>query len=891
VNLGRLTLRHSLHARLLLTGVLGLSVVLGGLGVLLVASDRMRARLSAAVESWAEEEAIGDRITHAVMRQALVASSAEAGGEPESRAAVRAAGDTVYEALRSYLLRDLTPPQRLQLETIKEEHQQLEVAAARAAALRGRGDTRGVEAAVASMTAHGLAMLDALDAFLRMREAELERLRWAQAAAFRTMHTLGAVFSGLLLLAVAAWGRFMFLRVSRPLAELTVAVRRMEAGDLEVRVPAGHDAEFATVAESFNGMAQSLDAALGAARRSEASFRHLFTNNPLPMWVYDLETLRFLEVNEAAVGHYGYTRDEFLGMGLPDIRPPEDLPRLREDLSRPRAELDVSGPWRHRLKDGRLIDVAITSHLLTFGDRPAALVVAQDITRRNRAEAALRASEERYRGLVEHATFGIYRSTLDGTFQMVNPALVRMLGYGSDAELLAVDVGALYGDADARRTLIERFREASHVDDVEVLWKRKDGHVLTVRLRGRPVHDADGRFACFEMFAEDVTAQRSVEAQLRQSQKMEAVGQLTGAIAHDFNNLLTVILSYTRMAIDQLPRSEPIRDDIGEVQEAGERAAQLTRQLLAFSRKQILEPRVISLNDVLGGLEKMLRRVLGEDVAIEVRRADGLGNVLADPGQLEQVIINLAVNARDAMPRGGRLTIETGNVHLDEAYAEGHVSVAPGRYVRLSVTDTGAGMNAAIRDRIFEPFFTTKPKGQGTGLGLSTVYGIVKQSGGYIWVYSEPGRGTTFKIYLPRVDAPAAEPKGSDAAPGRTGTETILIAEDEDAVRRAAQRILERAGYRILTATGGADAVRLCEQHRGEIDLLLTDVVMPEMSGRELERRVMGTDPKLKVLFMSGYADDAIVHHGVLDPGTRFIGKPFSVRELRQKVREVLDEP
>jgi PAS domain S-box-containing protein len=853
-------------------------------------SARMRSQLSAAVDEWADEQRVADRISQAAIRQFLIVFSLREREGRETRDEFRAAGDIVYDQLRVYLLRDLTSSQRLQLETIKEQHQQLEVAAARAADLVGRGETPAGEASFDVMSAHAFAMLDALDTFLRMREADLEQLRRGQTSAFRAMHTLGAILGVLLLLSAATWGRFMFRRVDRPLAELTAAARRMERGDLAVRVPEAHDEEFATVAASFNTMAASLADALGAARRSEETFRHLFTNNPLPMWVYDLETLQFLEVNAAAVAHYGYPRDEFLGMRLTDIRPPEDVPRLLASVARERAALEASGDWRHRLKDGRIINVDIISHLLTFGGRRAALVVAQDVTRRKQAEDELRASEERHRGLVDHAMFGIYRSGLEGKFLTVNPALVEMLGYASTAELLEVDIEALYMDPAVRHELLRRFHDADRIQDAEVEWKRRDGNPVTLRLRGRSIRDAEGRFQWFEMFVEDVTAQRAVEAQLRQAQKMEAVGRLSGGIAHDFNNLLSVIITYAQFAMDQLPEPDPLRDDIKEIHDAGRRAADLTRQLLAFSRQQILEPQVVSLNDVLDGVEKMLRRLLGEHIAIDVRRAPALGSVLADPGQMEQVIVNLAVNARDAMPDGGKLTMETGNVAVDEEYAERHLSVTPGRYVLLSITDTGSGMSAETRDRIFEPFFTTKEKGKGTGLGLATAYGIVKQSGGNIWVYSEPGAGTTFKIYLPRVDAAAAEIRGMHAEAGATGNETVLIAEDEDGVRRAAERILERAGYRVLSAADGDAAVRLCEQHQDEIHLLITDVVMPRMSGRDLELRVRALNPRVKVLFMSGYADNAIVHHGVLDPGTRFIGKPFSVAEMRRKVREVLDE-
>jgi PAS domain S-box-containing protein len=392
------------------------------------------------------------------------------------------------------------------------------------------------------------------------------------------------------------------------------------------------------------------------------------------------------------------------------------------------------------------------------------------------------------------------------------------------------------------------------------------------------------------LHAEDFSELRRTEEQLVAAQRLEAVGRLAGGVAHDFNNMLSVILAHAEFLKEELHTSDPMWEDVEEIHEAGKRAAALTRQLLAFSRKQVLEPQVTNLNNVIEGIEGMLRRLLGEDISIEVKPAADLGNVMADPGQIEQVVMNLAVNARDAMPGGGKLTIDTCNVDLDEEYAVEHVSVAPGQYVRLSVSDNGTGMSSDVLKQIFEPFFTTKEKGKGTGLGLSTVYGIVKQSGGNIWTYSEPGLGTSFKIYLPRVDAPAIDHKRSQPAIGATGHETILVVEDEDSVRRATERILRMAGYRVLTAANGGEALLLCEKEHDQIDLLLTDVVMPRMSGGELADRLKELCPELKVLFTSGYTDDAILHHGVLESGTRFIGKPFSVASITTKVREVLDE-
>ena len=392
--------------------------------------------------------------------------------------------------------------------------------------------------------------------------------------------------------------------------------------------------------------------------------------------------------------------------------------------------------------------------------------------------------------------------------------------------------------------------------------------------------------------AQEKAQRKQLEDQLRQSQKMEAIGQLTGGIAHDFNNMLTVILGYSELMLKRLPPDAPLRDDVEQVKEAGERASLLTKQLLAFSRKQVLQPKVLDLNTVLTNMDRMLQRLIGEDIALVAVPAPGLWHVYADPSQIEQVMMNLAVNARDAMPNGGKLTIETANVQLDDAYAHQHGPVQPGSYVMLAVSDTGCGMDRETQARIFEPFFTTKEPGKGTGLGLSTVYGIVKQSGGYVWVYSEVGRGTAFKIYLPRGEG-AVETVEPGVAPARTvrGSEMILLVEDDRAVRVLARSTLQAHGYTVLEAHHGKHALQVYEQHAGPIHLLVTDVVMPEMSGRELADRLKPSRPNMKVLFMSGYTDKAIVHHGELDPGAAFLQKPFTPDALARKVREVLDTP
>jgi len=382
---------------------------------------------------------------------------------------------------------------------------------------------------------------------------------------------------------------------------------------------------------------------------------------------------------------------------------------------------------------------------------------------------------------------------------------------------------------------------------------------------------------------------RRTEEQFRQSQKLEAIGRLAGGVAHDFNNLLSVILVYCEIVLDEIETTHPSHSAVTEIRRAGERAADLTRQLLAFSRQQVLETRVLELDSVVSGVEAMLRRLLGEDIEMRIVRGPGLGQVRADPGQIEQVLMNLVVNARDAMPNGGTLTIETKNVHLDAEHAE-QLGAQPGPHVVLVVSDTGIGMDAATRSRIFEPFFTTKERGKGTGLGLSTAFGIVKQSGGSIWAYSEPGKGATFRVYLPRVDeVPTSVDAAAATSRASAPTETILLVEDEHQLRALAARILERAGYRVLTAGAGEEALEVCTGHSGRIHLLLTDLVMPGMNGRQLAERAATLRPDMRVLYMSGYTDDVIVRHGVVGQSAAFLQKPITTTALNEKVREVLD--
>jgi len=506
------------------------------------------------------------------------------------------------------------------------------------------------------------------------------------------------------------------------------------------------------------------------------------------------------------------------------------------------------------------------------------------------AQEGLRRSEINFRSLVTNAPYGICRCDAAGQLLHSNPALQTMLGYPV-RELVGRHLGGLYADTHQWFQLADYLRAGEPFNGLIVEWKRKDETPIVVRVSGRAVSDgANGRV--FELYAEDVTERRALEQQLRQSQKMEAVGRLAGGIAHDFNNLLMVILGYSEFLLDRLGPDPALRTPAQEIAGAAQRASTLTRQLLAFSRKQMLAPKILDLNGVVTENFKMLTRMIGEDIDLVMVPGADLGAVRADAGQIEQVIMNLAVNARDAMPSGGKLTLETSNVSLDEDYARFHAPLQPGNYVMLAISDTGAGMDAETQSHIFEPFFTTKGT-KGTGLGLSTVYGIVKQSGGYIWVYSELGKGTTFKIYLPRI-ADTAESVAHMIAPKETpgaepGAETILLVEDEANLRYLARQFLEKQGYRVIEAADGAVAMQIAVAHEGVIHLLLTDVIMPGLNGREVAQRISEIRPNVKVLYMSGYTENVIGHNGMLDAGVRLLQKPFNLRDLKDRVREVLD--
>jgi PAS domain S-box-containing protein len=600
----------------------------------------------------------------------------------------------------------------------------------------------------------------------------------------------------------------------------------------------------------------------------------------------------------AAARLLGCTAEAVVGTNVLDYAHPDDVEGAREDNRNLVESTGATKATERRVRrpDGTCSWIEVTGTNMV--DNPAVGAIVRnmrDVTERKGAEGALRASEARFARLSESGLIGIALADMHGNVHDANDTYLRMLGY-SRADLHAGNVGGASMTAPEWRSMDDRATERVKSTGVATPWEkelfRQDGSRVPVLVGAAMLDDRD----CIS-FVVDLTDRkrsertlRETQEQLRQAQKMDAVGRLAGGVAHDFNNMLSVILSYSQLLLNEVKPSDPMHADLDEIQRAGQRAAALTHQLLMFSRQQVIEPRVIDLNDVLSDMDRMLRRLLGEDIEVTFTKRS-TAKVLVDPSGIEQVVMNLVVNARDAMPTGGKLTIETADVVLDEEYARRHVGVTPGPHVMLAVTDGGSGMDPATRERIFDPFFTTKEKGKGTGLGLSTVFGIATQSGGSVWVYSELGLGTTFKVYLPRAKTQARAPGVSMPPTTLHGTETILLVEDEDQVRAVARGILTRHGYKVIEAGTPGEALLSCEQHTGTIDLLLTDVVMPKMSGPELAKRLAVGRPEMRVLCMSGYTDDSIVRHGVLEAHFAFLQKPITPDTLTRKVREVLDAP
>ena len=689
--------------------------------------------------------------------------------------------------------------------------------------------------------------------------------------------------------AVEQWSR------SGPASTIEICLKKRDGTPLwvqgdgrAVRNPAGNVLRYEVFVQDVDQRKRAEE----ALRKSEQRFARAFSESPIPTSISEIETGRILDLNDQFLRILGYSREEVIGKTSLELAIWADHEDRDRASARVRAgESVVDQMTTIRTRSGEVRDVIGSAVPVDVGSLKCVLSTFLDITDRRRAEEGMRKSEERFRKLFESNTIGIAIADLAGRTTEANDAYLNMLGYTRD-ELLD---GELRWDAitppeyaDRDRAAVLELQRTGAATPWEKEIFRKDGSRVPVLIGVAMLQASEGSVIAYIV---DLSERRQLEEQFRQAQKMEAVGQLAGGVAHDFNNLLTAILGYADLLAGRLKPESAESEDLREIRKAGERAAALTRQLLAFSRQQVLERKVLNLNQLIADVEKMLGRLIGEDITLVTVLDPALGKVWADAGQVEQVVMNLAVNARDAMPHGGKLTIETANVELDDAYARQHVTVRPGSFVMLAVSDNGTGMDAPTLARVFEPFFTTKERGRGTGLGLATVYGIVKQSGGHIWAYSEPEKGTVFKIYLP----PAAEGVASEKVPevgtvSLPGSETVLLVEDEESVRALSRVILENHGYTVLEAGSGDEALEIVRNFDGTIHLVLTDVVMPSMPGSTLVSRLETLRPGIKVLYMSGYTDDAVFRHGHLDRGRAFLQKPFTPDVLARRIREALKD-
>ena len=624
-----------------------------------------------------------------------------------------------------------------------------------------------------------------------------------------------------------------------------------------------------------------------AARRAPAlDLEGLVSGFPALLFLLDVEG-RFLDFR-AGEGLF-VPPESFLGRRADEVLPPPAGPMLMEAMTRARrGGQPVAVDYRLPFPEGERHFEARIQPLR--GGAVSALCI--DVTARRRAEEALRQSDERFRVLIEKATDLVIVFDERGAITFASPSSADVLGFGPEELVGTSHLAHVHPDDVSRvaEEFLALVQEPGASRRIEFRVRHRDGGWRHLQAEARNLLRVPAVSGVVTN-SRDVTEQRQLEQRLLQAQKLEGVGRLAGGVAHDFNNLLVAILGYAQLLEEGIRAGKPSLEDLAEIRDAGERARDLTRQLLAVARRQVVEPRVMDLNDELRDAERLLHRVLGEEVALTVVPAAALWHVKADRAQVQQLLLNLAVNARDAMPQGGRLTLKTSNALLDERYAQVHPGVRPGPYALLAVSDSGVGMSPEASAHLFEPFFTTKPTGEGAGLGLATVYGIVKQAGGHVSVHSEPGRGTSFEIYLPRTEETAAPFRPLPAPREHRGSETVLLVEDAPAVRELAARALTEAGYRVLQAGNAREALEAAEVEAGPVHLLLTDVVMPDTSGHKLAEALKQARPAIRVLYMSGYAEDTIVHHGVLEPGVNFLGKPFTPSSLQEKVRQVLDAP
>lgn len=637
--------------------------------------------------------------------------------------------------------------------------------------------------------------------------------------------------------------------------------------------------------------------ALTALRESEQHYRTLVQNAPEAIVVIDVEKSALVDCNDNASRLFQLSREELLRRGLVDLSPfsqPNGQASAAAIAEKINLAMDGGTPhFEWAFRNSMSADISCEVHFVRLsatGNQGLIRGSILDITDRKLAEAALRASESRYRSLVNNATYGIYWVSLEGSLLFANPALVRMLGYDSIEEVLALrDTTELFYDTLARDTVRAHFVENGRVD-ATVDWKRKDGRTIHVRLNGREVLEPETSQKCIEIIVEDITERRVLEKQLANSQKFEAIGQLAGGIAHDFNNMIGAILGWADMGIEETEPGSRLHRHFEKVHQQGERAAALTRQLLAFARRQILEPRNIDLNSTVVETLNLLEKVLGGNIEIRANLASDLSVIRADPVQMEQVVMNLCINARDAMPSGGSLIIDTSNITVDERFCSMQPLAHPGTYAMLSVTDSGTGMDAATLDRIFEPFFTTKEVGKGTGLGLATIYGIIRQHNGFVQVYSEVGLGSTFRVYVPAANVAVEASRVSEAPQEvRGGTETLLVAEDHEGLRQLAVETLSSLGYNVLVANDGEQALLEFQRSRSIISLVLLDVVMPKLSGPEVYERICTDAPGFPVIFATGYSADLSLLKKAQANGLPILQKPYVTRDLARKIRETLD--
>ncbi|MGD9364704.1 MAG: PAS domain S-box protein [Desulfobacteraceae bacterium] len=685
-------------------------------------------------------------------------------------------------------------------------------------------------------------------------------------------------------------------RLTSPITGLTDAADRMASGDLDTALPSASVRELQSLSGSFDRMRRELKQQTATLQKSESRYRSLLTR--LPIGVYRNTpgpSARFLMANEAISKMFGYeSPEQFMQSNVSDLY--VDRAEMEAFSKQLLAQGSVNAAMlRVKKRDGSPFWASVTARAVRNdqGEIKYFEGIIEDITERKRAEQALRESEEKYRSLVETTSDWIWETDKKGTYTYSSPTVTDLLGYKPE-EIIGKTPFDFMPSEEAKRVSGIFHRALSlqiSFDSIENVNLHKNGSHVVMETNGVPIFSGKGELLGYRGIDRNITARKSLENQLIQAQKMEAIGTLAGGVAHDFNNMLSIILGNTEMIMEALDKANPVVANLQEIQKAAEYSTDLTRQLLAFARKQTIAPKVLDINEAIEGMLKMLRRLIGENIDLAWLPKIGLWPVKVDPSQIDQVLANLCVNARDSIKGVGKLTIETGNTDFDEEYCRNHVGFKPGDYVMIAVSDNGVGMDKETLDSIFEPFFTTKGIGEGTGLGLSTVYGIVKQNNGFINIYSELGEGTTIKIYLPRYAGKMLQPqlrKQDKADVG--GDETILLVEDDNSILRMTTMMLERMGYCVIGTSSPSEAIRICESHPEEIDLLITDVVMPEMSGRDLAQKILYLNPSLKCLFISGYTANVIAHHGVLDDGVHFIHKPFAKQEIAKKVRQVLDE-